>query len=152
MLYIGIDLGTSACKLLLVDESGQVKNTVAKEYPLSFPRPGWSEQDPALVAVQRGPGGKESGVPCGLALLLDVAEPPALVGGDAVVAVAQQALELGVPVEAVAAHSVGDEAEKRFVPQVVDPGQGRSGGVDDVLLPYVIEVAEFHRAFLLLLN
>ena len=42
MLYIGIDLGTSACKLLLVDEAGQVKNTVTKEYPLSFPRPGWS--------------------------------------------------------------------------------------------------------------
>ncbi|MDE6881440.1 MAG: xylulokinase, partial [Oscillospiraceae bacterium] len=47
MLYIGIDLGTSACKLLLVDEAGQVKNTVAKEYPLFFPYPGWSEQDPA---------------------------------------------------------------------------------------------------------
>ena len=47
MLYIGIDLGTSACKLLLVDEAGQVQNTVTKEYPLSFPRPGWSEQDPA---------------------------------------------------------------------------------------------------------
>ncbi len=47
MLYIGIDLGTSACKLLLVDEDGQVQNTVTKEYPLSFPRPGWSEQEPA---------------------------------------------------------------------------------------------------------
>ena len=47
MLYIGIDLGTSACKLLLVDESGQVRNTVTKDYPLSFPRPGWSEQEPA---------------------------------------------------------------------------------------------------------
>ena len=47
MLYIGIDLGTSACKLLLVDESGQVRNTVTKDYPLSFPRPGWSEQNPA---------------------------------------------------------------------------------------------------------
>ena len=47
MLYIGIDLGTSACKLLLVDEAGQVRNTVTKEYPLAFPRPGWSEQDPA---------------------------------------------------------------------------------------------------------
>jgi len=46
MLYIGIDLGTSACKLLLVDEEGRVRNTVTKEYPLSFPRPGWSEQKP----------------------------------------------------------------------------------------------------------
>ena len=45
MLYIGIDLGTSACKLLLVDEKGCVRNTVSKEYPLCFPHPGWSEQD-----------------------------------------------------------------------------------------------------------
>lgn len=47
MLYIGIDLGTSASKFLLVDEVGRVLNTVTKEYPLSFPRPGWSEQNPA---------------------------------------------------------------------------------------------------------
>ncbi len=47
MLYIGVDLGTSAAKLLLVDEAGQVRNTVTKEYPLEFPRPGWSQQDPA---------------------------------------------------------------------------------------------------------
>ena len=46
MLYIGIDLGTSAAKLLLVDEEGTVWNTVSKEYPLHFPLPGWSEQDP----------------------------------------------------------------------------------------------------------
>lgn len=47
MLYIGIDLGTSATKFLLVDEAGEVRNTVTKEYPLSFPQPGWSEQAPA---------------------------------------------------------------------------------------------------------
>ncbi len=46
MLYIGIDLGTSACKLLLVDQSGAVRNEVTREYPLSFPQPGWSEQNP----------------------------------------------------------------------------------------------------------
>lgn len=46
MLYIGIDLGTSAVKLLLMDEKGSVKNIVSKEYPISFPQPGWSEQNP----------------------------------------------------------------------------------------------------------
>ena len=46
MLYIGIDLGTSAAKLLLMDGSGQIKNTVTKEYPLEFPQPGWSQQNP----------------------------------------------------------------------------------------------------------
>lgn len=46
-LYIGIDLGTSAVKLLLVDETGAIRREVTKEYPLSFPQPGWSEQNPA---------------------------------------------------------------------------------------------------------
>ena len=46
MLYIGIDLGTSAVKLLLMDSSGKIKNIVSKEYPLYFPNPGWSEQKP----------------------------------------------------------------------------------------------------------
>ena len=45
-LYIGIDLGTSAVKLLLMDEAGQVKNVVSREYPLEFPQPGWSQQNP----------------------------------------------------------------------------------------------------------
>jgi len=47
MNYIGIDLGTSALKLLLVEESGRVLRTVSRAYPLLMPRPGWSEQDPA---------------------------------------------------------------------------------------------------------
>ncbi len=45
-LYIGIDLGTSAVKLLLVDEKGAILNEVSRDYPLSFPHPGWSEQSP----------------------------------------------------------------------------------------------------------
>ena len=46
MLYIGVDLGTSAVKLLLMDETGEIHNTVTREYPLEFPRPGWSQQNP----------------------------------------------------------------------------------------------------------
>ena len=46
MLYIGIDLGTSAVKLLLMDEAGNIRNIVSREYPLHFPKAGWSEQDP----------------------------------------------------------------------------------------------------------
>ena len=45
-LYIGIDLGTSAAKLLLMDAQGTVLNVVTKEYPLEFPQPGWSQQNP----------------------------------------------------------------------------------------------------------
>ncbi len=46
MLYIGVDLGTSAVKLLLMNENGKIQNIVSKEYPLYFPHPGWSEQNP----------------------------------------------------------------------------------------------------------
>lgn len=45
--YIGADLGTSALKLLLVDEKGNIESTVTREYPVCYPAPGWSEQNPA---------------------------------------------------------------------------------------------------------
>ena len=45
-LFIGIDLGTSAMKLLLMDVAGQILNAVTKKYPLEFPKPGWSQQNP----------------------------------------------------------------------------------------------------------
>ena len=44
--YIGIDLGTSAVKMLLTDGNGEIVRTVSKEYPLYFPKPNWSEQNP----------------------------------------------------------------------------------------------------------
>ena len=59
MLYIGIDLGTSAVKLLLMDENGKIKNIVSKEYPLYFPKPGWSEQKPEDWYEQTVEGIKE---------------------------------------------------------------------------------------------
>mgnify|MGYP002769908549 FL=1 len=46
MLYVGIDLGTSAVKLLLMDGEGKIQKIVSREYPLYFPHPGWSEQKP----------------------------------------------------------------------------------------------------------
>ncbi len=46
MLYIGTDLGTSAVKLLLMDENGKIHKIVSRDYPISFPKPGWSEQNP----------------------------------------------------------------------------------------------------------
>jgi len=47
MLYIGVDLGTSAVKLLLVNEGGDILGEVSKEYPVYYPQSGWSEQNPA---------------------------------------------------------------------------------------------------------
>lgn len=46
MYYIGIDLGTSAVKLLLLDDMGTIVRAVSRDYPLEFPRPGWSQQKP----------------------------------------------------------------------------------------------------------
>lgn len=75
MMYIGVDLGTSAVKLLLVDASGRILNTVAKEYPLEFPQPGWSQQNPedwrravleGIPELLRGFDGNEvAGIGCG---------------------------------------------------------------------------------------
>ncbi len=45
-MFIGIDLGTSAVKLLLMDGEGGILKIVSRSYPVSYPRPGWSEQDP----------------------------------------------------------------------------------------------------------
>jgi xylulokinase len=43
---MGIDIGTSGCKTLIIDEQGRVAARAVEEYPLSTPRPGWSEQNP----------------------------------------------------------------------------------------------------------
>ena len=48
MLFVGIDLGTAATKLLLMNEQGKVLRIVTKAYPLYLPEPGWSEQDPEV--------------------------------------------------------------------------------------------------------
>lgn len=45
MYYIGVDLGTSSVKLLLLGDDG-ICNIVTKEYPVYYPEYGWSEQNP----------------------------------------------------------------------------------------------------------
>jgi len=46
--YLGIDIGTSATKALLMDGQGRAVATATREYPLSTPRNGWAEQHPRL--------------------------------------------------------------------------------------------------------
>lgn len=41
-----MDIGTSGCKSIIVDDEGQVVSSVIEEYPLYSPKPGWNEQDP----------------------------------------------------------------------------------------------------------
>ncbi len=64
MLYAGIDLGTSAVKLLLMDEKGKIQKIVSREYPIYFPNPGWSEQKPEDWYAQMIEGLKELFADC----------------------------------------------------------------------------------------
>ncbi|MCC8066200.1 MAG: xylulokinase, partial [Clostridiales bacterium] len=59
MLYVGVDLGTSAVKLLLMEGNGRIQKIVSREYPLYFPHPGWSEQNPEDWYSQTMDGLKE---------------------------------------------------------------------------------------------
>ncbi len=47
MSYLGLDLGTSGLRALLVDDTGAPIGATERHYPLSHPQPGWSEQAPA---------------------------------------------------------------------------------------------------------
>jgi xylulokinase len=46
MYFIGIDIGTTSVKLIATNERGNVVKSISKEYPLYFPKPLWSEQNP----------------------------------------------------------------------------------------------------------
>ncbi|GAA3793843.1 MULTISPECIES: xylulokinase [Amycolatopsis] len=46
-MLIGIDLGTSACKVIAVSRSGEVVAKVLRHYPVHTTNPGWAEQEPA---------------------------------------------------------------------------------------------------------
>lgn len=56
MYYIGVDLGTSALKLVMMNSKGELVKSVSKEYSLYFPNSGWSEQKPEdwFMAVKEG--------------------------------------------------------------------------------------------------
>ncbi len=43
---IGVDIGTGACKTVIIDIEGRVLGRAIEEYPTDYPAPGWAEQDP----------------------------------------------------------------------------------------------------------
>ncbi len=75
MLYIGIDFGTSAVKLLLMDENGGHSKRGFQGLSAGFPQPGWSQQSPAdwkkavwegIPALLKGfDGSQVAGIGCG---------------------------------------------------------------------------------------
>ncbi|MFW6065596.1 MAG: xylulokinase, partial [Planctomycetota bacterium] len=99
--YLGIDVGTSGTKALLMDDFGVVLGTATAEYDVSAPKPGWSEQAPddwwdgTVRAVRRvmekaGADGKEvagiglSGQMHGLVITDDTGRPlrPSIIWND----------------------------------------------------------------------
>lgn len=70
MLHLlGIDLGTSSVKVLLVDETGRTVGRGSAEYPISYPQPNQAEQNPeewwqaTVLAVRQALAGADSAVP-----------------------------------------------------------------------------------------
>ncbi len=54
--YLGIDIGTSGTKVLLLAESGEITDVRVNDYEIESPRPQWAEQDPGIwwEALQLG--------------------------------------------------------------------------------------------------
>ena len=46
-MYLGIDIGTSSVKTVLIDEGGNVVDSSSADLPISRPHPLWSEQNPS---------------------------------------------------------------------------------------------------------
>ena len=46
MYFIGIDIGTTSVKMIAINENGEIVKSISKEYPIFFPKPLWSEQNP----------------------------------------------------------------------------------------------------------
>ena len=44
--FLGLDIGTSGAKCVLMDETPRLVASAGQEYPILTPRPGWAEQDP----------------------------------------------------------------------------------------------------------
>ncbi|WP_423787727.1 FGGY family carbohydrate kinase, partial [Klebsiella pneumoniae] len=45
-LLLGVDIGTTGAKALIIGDDGRVRGSGVAEYPYATPRPGWVEQDP----------------------------------------------------------------------------------------------------------
>ncbi len=45
-LFLGIDIGTSACKAAVFDQAGRVRAEASRSYAVHQPQPGWAQQDP----------------------------------------------------------------------------------------------------------
>ncbi|MBC8241805.1 MAG: hypothetical protein H8E30_15210, partial [Alphaproteobacteria bacterium] len=54
-MIIGIDIGTQSAKAVVADETLNVLGSASHAYAVSYPKPGWAEQDPHLWEAALGP-------------------------------------------------------------------------------------------------
>ncbi|WP_097028390.1 xylulokinase [Clostridium peptidivorans] len=59
MKFIGIDLGTSSVKIILMDESGEIQHSLSRSYEVSYPKATWAEQEPEVWWNETKEGLKE---------------------------------------------------------------------------------------------
>ncbi len=84
MSLIGLDVGTTGCKVIVFDETGRVLSQASREYSILTPQPGWAEQDAERVwtlaweALKEAVGKNPAAAPRALALSVQ---------GEAVIAV-----------------------------------------------------------------
>ena len=50
---LGIDIGTSACKVAIFEKSGTVVAAANGDYPVYYPKEGWAEQNGGVLSVRR---------------------------------------------------------------------------------------------------
>src|SRR5918911_50638 len=72
-MLLGLDLGTSSVKALLIEASGRVRGEGVASYPVRSPRPGWAESDPqdwwdACASAVRAAVGERGGQVAALGL------------------------------------------------------------------------------------
>ena len=99
----------------------------------------------AAVKVQRLLGGLPAGVPDRSVRHADVYMEAVGIQRAAVVAVAGNAPQAGVLIEAVASRRIGYQGEEVFAAQIVDPGQRRRRGMDYILPERIIKMTVLHR-------
>ncbi|MFZ9881837.1 MAG: xylulokinase, partial [Phycisphaerales bacterium] len=65
--FLGIDIGTTGTKCVVIDGDGTIVGDATAEHPVSYPRPGWAEQSPedwwrSSVAAVRAACAQRAGV------------------------------------------------------------------------------------------
>ena len=94
MSIIGLDVGTTGCKAIVFNESGQILGQAAREYGIATPHAGWAEQDAEAVwtlaweSLKEAAGAARSDPPLALALSVQ---------GEAVIPVDEHGRACGRP-------------------------------------------------------